>query len=510
MPNNQKSIKYNFIMNVVLTLSNLFFPIISFPYVSRVLTPAGNGRVSTALSVIAFFNIFAQLGIPTYGVKACAKVRDNHEELTRTAHELLMINLIMSIVMYILLVITILFLPVLRDEKTLYVIVSSTIFLTSLGMEWLYKALEQYTYITIRSMIFKFLALGLMFLLVHSENDYAIYGFVSIFASSASNILNLINVRKYIDIKPVGGYNFLRHLKPVGVFFAMACATTVYTNLDRVMIRFMIDDIETGLYDAAVKIKSILLGLVTSLGAVLLPRVSYYIENNRREEFRGVIAKAFNFVFVFASAVTVYFAIMARPSILLLSGDMYVGAIEPMRIIIPTVLLIGISNILGIQMLVPLGREKEVLFAEIGGAILDVIINLLLIQRFLSSGAAIGTLAAEIFVTTYMLIILRKELKGLIDKINATKILAALSIATALMLVSLYSTRTFIHYDMNSSIGTLNDLIGNVRWINELNSLIELMITFAVFVVAYIVFLLVLKEKTITETIGKLAKNRQK
>ena len=108
-------------MNAILTVSNVIFPIISFPYASRILTPDGTGKVSTAMSVIAFFNIFAQLGIPTYGIKACAQVRDNREELTRTAHELLMINLIMSFVMYVLLFFAILFVPVLKDEKLLLI-----------------------------------------------------------------------------------------------------------------------------------------------------------------------------------------------------------------------------------------------------------------------------------------------------------------------------------------------------------------------------------------------------
>ena len=216
----KKSIKLNFIMNALLSVSNFIFPIITFPYVSRILTPVGTGKIATATSIISYFNIFAQLGIPTYGIRACARVRDNKEELTRTAHELLMINMIMSAITYVFLFVSIAVFPVLREEKTLYLISSATILLTSVGMEWLYKALEQYTYITVRSVIFKFIAMGLMFLLIHEQKDYVIYGALAIFAASASNILNFINVHKYIDLKPVGKYNMKRHLKPVGIFLA--------------------------------------------------------------------------------------------------------------------------------------------------------------------------------------------------------------------------------------------------------------------------------------------------
>lgn len=180
-----KSIKRNFIMNVILTMSNFIFPLITFPYVSRILLPVGTGNVSFATSLISYFSLFAQLGIPTYGIRACAKVRDNREELTRTAHELLAINIVMDVVSYAILVLALLFVPRLQKDRTLYVVVSATILLTSIGMEWLYKALEQYTYITIRSIVFKFIALVAVFLLIHEQEDYVIYGGISILAGSA-------------------------------------------------------------------------------------------------------------------------------------------------------------------------------------------------------------------------------------------------------------------------------------------------------------------------------------
>lgn len=130
----QKSLKLNIIMNMLLTMSSFIFPLITFPYVSRILLPEGTGKVSFATSLISYFSMFAQLGIPTYGIRACAKVRDNREELTRTAQELLIINLIMSVVLYIVFFGAILLVPRLHNERNLYVIVSCTIILTSIGM----------------------------------------------------------------------------------------------------------------------------------------------------------------------------------------------------------------------------------------------------------------------------------------------------------------------------------------------------------------------------------------
>lgn len=427
----KKSLKVNFIMNAILTMSSFIFPLITFPYVSRVLLPVGTGKVFFATSLISYFCMLAQLGIPTYGIRACANVRDDREKLTRTAHELLAINLIMNVVSYSLLILGLIFVPRLREDRTLYVVVSLTIILTSIGMEWLYKALEQYTYIAIRSLIFKFIALIAMFLLIHKQSDYVIYGGITIFAASASNILNFINAHKYIDLKPVGHYDFKKHLKPVGIFFAMACATTIYTHLDTVMLGFMVTDEDVGYYNAAVRIKTILVSIVTSLGTVLLPRASYFIVHNMMDEFRRISKKALNFVFLLATPMMLYFMFFAKEGINLLSGSAYAGSVLSMQIIMPTLLLIGITNILGIQMLVPMGKENVVLYSEIAGAVVDIILNVILIPQYRSAGAAMGTLAAEFVVFIVQFYGIKKEVADAFESIRYGKLVAALMLACA-------------------------------------------------------------------------------
>ncbi len=432
MKNN--SLKKNFMMNALLTMSGFIFPLITFPYVSRVLLPTGTGKVNFATSVISYFLMFAQMGAPSYGIRACAKARDNREELTRTAHELLILNLIMSLVAYILLAISLVVVPKFREEKTLFIVISLTIGLTAIGMEWLYKALEQYTYITVRSVIFKLIALVAMFLLVHTESDYVIYGGITILASSASNVLNLINAHKYIGFKPVGHYDLRRHLKPILVFFAMACATTIYTNLDNVMLGFMTTDADVGYYGAAVKIKVVLVSIVTSLGGVLLPRASYYVEHGNMKEFKRITSKAMSFVFLFATPLTIYFILFARNGVLLLSGEAFEGAIIPMQVIMPTLLLVGITNIMGIQILVPTGREKVVLHSEIAGAIVDIVINAALIPTMKATGAAIGTLVAEMVVLGVQYRALREEIKDMKQDIHFGRIVIAACLGVALSL----------------------------------------------------------------------------
>lgn len=442
---NQPSIKKNFIMNVILTLSSVIFPLITFPYASRILLPEGTGRVNFAISLISYFDIFAQLGIPIYGIRAVAQVRDDKEKMSKVVQELLIINICTMLLSYAALAAVLFTVPRLFDDRTLFFIISATLLLNCIGMEWMYKGLEQYTYITVRSVIFKFIALIAMFLLIHTKEDYVMYGAVSILAASASNVLNFLNAHKYISFHKTGKYDFKKHLKPVFVFFAMSCATTIYTNLDNVMLGWMATNTDVGYYGAAVKIKTVLVSCVTSLGAVLLPRASYFIEHQEMDEFRRISKKALQFVFFIAFPLMLYFILFAKQSIFFLSGDAYAGAIVPMQIIMPTLLFIGITNIFGIQILVPLGREKTVLISEIGGAVTDFVLNMILIPHYQAAGAAIGTLCAEAVVLLIQYIALRKEMSEIFHSIKVGSILLSLiGAAAAGLLLSNIVTGNFI------------------------------------------------------------------
>lgn len=468
----QKSIKLNFIMNAILQISAFIFPLITFPYVSRILGPSGTGNVSFATSIVTYFALFAQLGIPTYGIRATARVRDDKKLLSKTVQEIFIINAVMCVLAYFVFFVVLNLVPKMYNDKVLFIIISSTILFNSVGMDWLYKGLEKYTYITFVSIIFKFIALILMFVCVHHKNDYVIYGAISIFAASASNICNLVNIHKLIYIKPIFNYEFTKHFRPIMIFFAMSCATTIYTNLDTVMLGFMKDNVEVGYYNAAIKIKNVLLGVVTSLGTVLLPRASYYIENNMYSEFKRIAGKALNFVVLISFPLCLYFILFAKEGVLFLSGDAYTEAILPMQILMPTLIFIGLTNIMGIQMLIPLGKEKVVLYSEIAGAIVDLAINTVLIPIMASSGAAIGTLVAEMVVWIVQYIALKEDVKETYVKIRYLPIVIGLAIS------ALFSMPI--------------KLLG-------LSSFFTLLLSAIVFFGVYLVVLTVTKEKLVNE-----------
>ena len=397
------SVRYNFIMNFILTSSQFVFPLITFPYVSRVLLAEGNGRIAFASSIANYFLLVASLGIPTYGIKACAQVRDDKEKLSKTAHELFIINAVMTTLALIVYFAMILLVPQMAQDKTLFYINGVNILLNCVGMNWLFQALEKYDYITVRSIVFKILAVLFMFLFVHNTGDVAIYAAVTVFSSVGSNVFNFVKVHSYIRVKRFEHYEFAKHFKPILILFSQTLVASIYTNLDTVMLGFMKDSQAVGLYSAAVKIKGMLVSLVGSLANVLLPRMSYYLKNGRADKFEELTQKAINFTLFISIPISLYFVIFSKESLVFLSGESYVAATPAMQFVTFAVISIGITGILGIQVLTSTGREKCVLYSVAVGAVVDLVLNLVFIPIWGAAGAAFATMIAEYSVLAVQL-----------------------------------------------------------------------------------------------------------
>lgn len=478
-----RSIKFNFIMNTILTVSAMLFPLITYPYVTRVLGASGVGKVNFANGNIAYFAMIAQLGIPTYGIRACAQVRNDEDKLNATVQEILIINMIMCGIAYAAFIACVFAIPQYRREKELFFVMGFTMLFNTIGVEWLYKGIEQYGYITVRSIIFKAMALVATFLLVRAKSDYIIYGGIVIFATVGSNVMNIIVLKRHVSLRRVEKYDFKRHLKPIFIFFSMSVATTIYTNMDSVMIGFMRGTSENGIYDTAVKAKGVLVALTTSLGTVLMPRVSYYIKNGQNEEFTRILKKAVNFVILLSVPLCLYFMLFARQTVSILGGAEFYESAVPMRIIMPTLIFIGLSNIFGLQMLVPLGRERDVLYSEIVGAIVNLIINTALIPSLGASGAAIGTVAAEFAVLAYQIWVVRDRAREPLMAVSYAKLLIALAAAVV------------------ASVWVLFTGMGDLT---------ALAVSCVLFFAAYVIALLIAKEKLTCELLRQaIAKVRR-
>jgi O-antigen/teichoic acid export membrane protein len=439
----QKSLKRNVMMNVIRTISTMIFPLITFPYTSRILGPEGTGKISFATSFVSYFVLLASIGIPMYGIREIARVRDDKENLIRTTQELFILHIIVSVIVFFIFLGLIFVNGKLYEEKTLFFIVSFSIILTTLGMEWLYQGLEEYSYITIRSIIFSTISAISIFIFIHHKEDYIISGAIGVCASLGSSILNFYNARKIIFAKRQQKWNLKRHIKPLMKVFLMNFIISIYIQLDTVMLGFMSSAKNVGYYSSALKLTKILLGLVTSLGVVLLPRLSYYIANGFRNEFDNLLKKSLNIVLLLCVPIVAALMMLNHEIILLFAGNQYLPATPCVVITAPIILFIGLTNIFGIQILYPLGKDNLVTLSVSIGAVLSVVFNLILIPHFEHIGAAVATLISESSVFLIQLIIISKmykisfQLRNIIQYLVATfaMILVILAIQYSVSLI---------------------------------------------------------------------------
>lgn len=429
----KKSIKRNMLMNMLLSVSNFVFPLITYSYVARILLPEGTGKINFAQSVLSIFSYIASLGIYNYGIRECAKVRNDREKLSKLAQEIIAVNLIATVFAYLLLIGAILLIPKLNSNGLLIMVMSSSMLLNVLGIEWLYVAMEMYSYITIRSLLFKTLSVVLIFLLVHTREDYIIYGALTIFASSASYILNFINARKYIDFKRFGQYNLKQHIKPIMVFFSSSIIITIYGQFDSLMIGFLKGDAENGIYGAAVKIKSIVTALTASIGSVFIPQITIGFKEQNRKGITDLLTKYMRMICLLVWPVAIFSAICARDLLLFVCGAEYLTADSTLVVLmICTIILTG-TNLFGNLILVPRGNEGKVSTSVFIGLLINVCGNFLMIPHWGALGAAIATALTETFNLCFMGSQCRTESKELKTSLNIKKYVIPLA-ASALIL----------------------------------------------------------------------------
>lgn len=403
-----RSIKLNALMNLTKVAAGLVFPLITFPYVSRVLGPDGVGKVNFATSLITYFVLFAALGIPMYGIREVAKVRDDRNALRRLTQELLILHSAGAFVSLLAFSVLLLLNAQVRGEALLFLVVGLSLPLSVFTMDWFYQGLEEYAYITIRSVAFSAVSVVALFLLVDGEGDYVLNAAITVVAALGSSILNFWNARKTIFGAVDEPLRPMRHLRALGVVYVFSFVVSLYTNLDTVMLGFLSAPANVGYYSTAMKLIKLQIALVTSFGGVLLPRLTWYLANGKQEEFDLMLRKSLGVVLLLCLPVVVGLMVTSRELVLLLAGELYSEAVPCLRITAPVILSIGLTNLVGIQLLYPMGRENLVVASVGVGAIVSLILNCLLIPRFQHVGAAWAALAAECSVLAFQLVMVRK------------------------------------------------------------------------------------------------------
>lgn len=442
------SIKKSLFHNTLFLLSNILFPLVSFSYVSRILGPEGYGKIQFILVFAQYFVIVAAFGIPIFGVREIAKVRHNKSQISKLISELLFINILSTLLLLGIYLVIIFSFSWFQDDQSLYLLGGILVLAGFSTLDWVYNGMEQFNFLSIRSITIKTISLIALFLFVKTKNDLILYFLIIIFSIVGTNIWNLIKIRQLISFR-FKELNFKRHLPVLATLFSTSISISIYTVIDTLLLGFITDDMAVGYYSAAVKINKIAIPLVIALGTVLIPRITLSISNNNRDLLQSLIDKSFAFICLLGIPISFGLFIFAPEFILAFSGPQFEPAILTTQITAPLALLIGLGHLFGFQLLIPAGLQKKYLIATVAGMLISVVLNLVLIPLIKDKGTAIATVAGEIAVTFISFYYVNKKMKLNINWSLAVKsALTCLIFIPIALLLRTYQTETILRLFM--------------------------------------------------------------
>lgn len=393
----KRSVAKNYIYNLMYQILMLILPLITTPYISRVLGAENIGIYSYTLSISAYFILFGSLGISLYGQREIAYNQENKKIYTNVFYEIVILRFVtMAISM------TIFYFAFVNGNQyqTYYKILLLELIANSLDISWFFQGLEDFKKTVTRNIVVKAISIICIFLFVKNQNDlikyYVIY-VLSILLGNASLWAYLPKYLEKIDLRKI---NILKHIKPTIGLFVPQIAIQVYTVLDKTMIgAIVLDKSEVGYYEQAQKIIKILLTVVTALGTVMVPRMANTYIKGDKEQLSTYMKKSFSFMYLLAFPIIFGVLTVADEFVPIFFGQGYDKVPILMKIISPILLMIGMSNVIGTQYLLPTKRQKEYTVSVLFGAIVNFIMNICLIGRYGALGASIGTVIAETVVT---------------------------------------------------------------------------------------------------------------
>lgn len=432
------AIRKNIILNAVNTVTSVLFPVITFPYAARVLMPEGIGTISFLNSIISYIILVSSLGIPLYAVKKIASVRDNEELRNRVTVEILTLGFALCIIGYIIVGILANVVPEIHEQSKIFYILSISLLFTAIGAEWFYQAVEDFKFITTRAIIVRTLAATALFVFVKKPQDLVPYAFITVVSTIGNNILNFWHLRKYnifasARIKELTYSAIISHLKPSVIVFSVSAISSIYLSLNSVMLGFMSTETQVGYYTAASKITQIAIMLVCSVGIVLLPRMSNLVANGNRDEFKRLSEKSLRLSLISSLPLVAGIIVLCEPIISVFCGDDYRPSANMLAVCAPTVFLSSLSSLIGIRILYSCDRINIVVWSACGGAIVNILLNLLLIPEYEGLGAAVSFTVAELIVLAIQLTCGRKYFPFRISSIFQPKYY----IATFIMVVAI-------------------------------------------------------------------------
>lgn len=407
----KKSIRKNYILNAGYQVLLLIVPLILAPYLSRVLEPDGIGTASFVESVVAYFTLFATMGISTYGQREISYVQEDRNKRSRVFWNTKILGFCTSAVA---IAVYVVFAILQKKNSTLYLILTLNLVAVFFDITWFFQGLEEFGKTVTRNAICRVLQVIYVFAFVKTKEDLPLYVLGLGLFTALGNLSLWAYLPKYVNKVPLRELRPFRDIRVVWSLFIPTIAVQIYTVLDKTMIGLITDSsFENGYYEQAIKISRMLLAVVTALGTVMVPRIGYHFGKNDTEEIRRLMYRGYRFVWFLGVPLCLGLIMVSGNFVTWFFGPGYDRVVPLLGILSLLILAIGINNVTGIQYLIPTKRQNIFTYTVIIGAGVNFCLNLVLIHFIRSIGAAIASVAAETVIAVVQLIIVRKELSPL-------------------------------------------------------------------------------------------------
>jgi len=406
-----QSVQFNYLLNVIRIGVTTLLGLASMPYINKTLGVDSVGKYEFINSIITYFVLFSALGIPTYGIREIAKTRDNLKERSKITIELFIILIITNIISYLLLFVILFNTPALHSYKTLIYTICPIIFFTSLSFEWFYQGIENQLYITVRTVIIRTLTLFALFYFIESKDDYIIYAAILTIGIIVGNIFNLFYLRNFISLKSFTfkEINIKRHINGVLTIFLATISISIYLQIDSTLLGIYGSEYNVGLYTTSNKLIRLAILFVTTIGAVMLPRLSYLYQNNDLDLYYKYLENSLKYILLISCPLVSLTFGLSKEIILIMAGEEFTRSILPMKILSILVFIIGLSYYFAFMILYPKGKEKTYTIIVFCSAVISIILNVLLIPKYFEVATAIVTVIVELIGLLLMIYFCRKD-----------------------------------------------------------------------------------------------------
>ncbi len=404
------TIKNSVLYNSILQVSQILFPLISFPYISRVLEPEGFGVVNFASNLSALFISLVSLGIPLYGMREIAKLRNNFQDVRKITSELLILHATYSLLGLLGYSVLVFSVGKFQENQSVFLISGLVILFSCFSIEWLYQGLERFRYIAVRTILIRALSVVALFLFVKTKSDVFIYMLIIVLTQFANGFINLLYAKRNLGFT-IKGLEFKRHRKPLILLYGSSLAMAIYVQMDTVMLGLLSTEKDVGLYSATVRISKLPLAFISALSTSFIPRISLLFSQGNYDKTNRIINTSLQLLLFYSIPVSFGLFLFAEDLLLLFSGSRFIEASLSLKIVSFLTLGIGLSNLFGMQILTAVKQDDALLKSVLVGTVVNFVLNLILIPFFGFNGATAATAVAEISVTLITFVMVHRRVK---------------------------------------------------------------------------------------------------